>query len=82
MADSNESANIKKVENETSGSVAVNTSPQASHSSGKSENLEDLFKTLKQQIANSDWLEKNSSDKWVQDNPELAKEYMEAAKQS
>ena len=50
--------------------------------SGKGDNLEDLFFTLKEQITTSGWLGENTSDKWVNANPELAKEYMDAAKKS
>jgi hypothetical protein len=45
-------------------------------------NLDDLLSTLKNQISNSDWLEKNTADKWVQENPDLAKEYIDATKKS
>lgn len=49
---------------------------------GNSENLEDLLLTLHKQLSDSDWLKKNTAEKWVEENPELAKEYMEAAKKS
>ncbi|XP_060593474.1 1-aminocyclopropane-1-carboxylate synthase-like protein 1 [Ruditapes philippinarum] len=48
----------------------------------KAGNLDDLLSTLKNQISNSDWLEKNTADKWVQENPDLAKEYIDATKKS
>ncbi|WAR29502.1 hypothetical protein MAR_003070 [Mya arenaria] len=48
----------------------------------KGDNLEDLFSTLKQQISSSDWLKENTAEKWVKENPELAKDYMDAAKKS
>ncbi|KAH3746665.1 uncharacterized protein LOC127847919 [Dreissena polymorpha] len=49
---------------------------------GKPDSLEDLFSTLKNQISSSDWLKENTAEKWVQENPELAKEYMDAAKKT
>jgi len=39
------------------------------------ENLEDLVRTLHRQIQDSDWLKENTAEKWMADNPELAKEF-------
>lgn len=39
------------------------------------ESLEDLVRTLHQQIKNSDWLKENTAEKWMEDNPELAKAF-------
>ena len=38
------------------------------------ESLEDLLRCLNQQIKGSDWLQHNTADKWIQDNPEAAQE--------
>jgi len=64
------------------GACGESTSGASSKKFTGKDNLEDLFSTLRQQISTSDWLEKNTSDKWVKENPELAQEYMEAAKKS
>jgi hypothetical protein len=42
--------------------------------------LDDLVSKLRQTINKSDWLTKNTSTKWEQDNPELAKQWREALK--
>lgn len=39
------------------------------------ENLEDLVRTLHWQIQDSGWLKENTAEKWMADNPELAKEF-------
>ena len=39
------------------------------------ENLEDLVRALHRQIQGSDWLKENTAEKWMTDNPELAKEF-------
>ena len=39
------------------------------------ENLEDLVRTLHRHIQCSDWLKENTAEKWMTDNPELAKEF-------
>ncbi|XP_041377671.1 1-aminocyclopropane-1-carboxylate synthase-like protein 1 [Gigantopelta aegis] len=44
------------------------------------ESLEDLLSTLQSQIKSSDWLQKNTAEKWEAENPELAREYKEAMK--
>lgn len=41
------------------------------------ETLEDLVRTLHQQIQNSDWLKENTAEKWMEDNPEFAKAFLE-----
>ena len=46
----------------------------AEHAAGD-ENLEDLVRTLHRQIQDSDWLKENTAEKWMADNPELAKEF-------
>ena len=38
--------------------------------------LEDLVRTLNLQIQDSDWLKENTAEKWVADNPELAKAFL------
>lgn len=53
-----------------------------SNISGASNDLEGLVSSLKDQISNSDWLQKNTAEKWSEENPELAKEFMEAMKKS
>ncbi|KAL4217123.1 hypothetical protein ACF0H5_023577 [Mactra antiquata] len=73
-----ETSSEKKTDKATD--VSNNSCSNNSQASGN--NLEDLFLTLRQQISNSDWLEKNTAEQWVEKNPELAKEYMEAAKKS
>ena len=40
------------------------------------ESLEDLLRTLHQQIQNSDWLKENTAEKWMEENPELAKAFL------
>ncbi|XP_053385422.1 1-aminocyclopropane-1-carboxylate synthase-like protein 1 [Mercenaria mercenaria] len=88
MAEKTETEEGNEIQKQLSGSdkekqLSDNDGASSSHhTSGKSDNLEDLFATLKQQISSSDWLEKNTSEKWVKDNPELAKQYMEAANKS
>ena len=39
------------------------------------ENLEDLVRTLHRQMQSSDWLKENTAEKWMAENPELAKEF-------
>ncbi|UJR21857.1 hypothetical protein I4U23_024930 [Adineta vaga] len=47
----------------------------------KSENeLDDLVSQLRQTINQGDWLVQNTSTKWEQENPELAKQWREAMK--
>ena len=46
------------------------------------ESLEDMLRTLHKQIKKSDWLQDNTTEKWVTENPQLAKDYMEAMKKS
>lgn len=41
------------------------------------EKLEDLVRTLHRQIQSSDWLKENTAEKWMADNPELAKEFLQ-----
>lgn len=40
------------------------------------ETLEGLVRTLHQQIQDSDWLKENTAEKWMADNPELAKAFI------
>ena len=48
----------------------------ASHAEhAEDENLEDLVRTLHRQIQDSDWLKENTAEKWMAENPELAKEF-------
>jgi len=42
--------------------------------------LDDLVSQLRQTINKTDWLEHNTSAKWEQENPELAKQWREAIK--
>ncbi len=42
------------------------------------EKLENLVEQLQSQIKGSDWLKENSAEKWVEENPELAKEFSNA----
>jgi len=42
--------------------------------------LDDLVSQLRQTINKSDWLAHNTSAKWEQENPELAKQWREATK--
>jgi len=42
--------------------------------------LDDLVSQLRQTINKSDWLVHNTSVKWEQENPELAKQWREAIK--
>ena len=37
------------------------------------ENLDDLVRTLHRQMQSSDWLKENTAEKWMAENPELAK---------
>ena len=49
----------------------------ASHAeSMDGDTLEDLVRTLHRQIQNSDWLKENTAEKWMGDNPELAKAFL------
>lgn len=40
------------------------------------ESLEDLVRTLHQQIKSSDWLKENTAEKWMEDNPKLAEAFL------
>ena len=40
------------------------------------ETLEDLVRTLHQQMQDSDWLKENTAEKWMADNPELAQAFL------
>ena len=40
--------------------------------------LDNLVSQLRQTINKSDWLTRNTSAKWEQDNPELAKQWRQA----
>jgi hypothetical protein len=42
--------------------------------------LDDLVSQLRQTINKSDWLTHNTSAKWEEENPELAKQWREAVK--
>ncbi|CAF1177323.1 unnamed protein product [Rotaria sp. Silwood1] len=42
--------------------------------------LDDLVSQLRKKINQSDWLTHNTSAKWEQENPELAKQWREAIK--
>jgi enoyl-[acyl-carrier-protein] reductase (NADH) len=42
--------------------------------------LDDLVSQLRQTINKSDWLVHNTSAKWEQENPELAKQWRESIK--
>ena len=42
--------------------------------------LDDLVSQLRQTINQSDWLVHNTSAKWEEENPELAKQWREAVK--
>jgi NADP-dependent 3-hydroxy acid dehydrogenase YdfG len=42
--------------------------------------LDDLVSQLRQTINKTDWLVHNTSAKWEQENPELAKQWREAIK--
>ena len=44
--------------------------------------LEDLVRTLHEQMKESDWLKTNTADKWVQENPELAKAFLQPKSES
>ena len=40
--------------------------------------LEELVGRLKVQIKESDWLKENTAEKWVAENPDLAREFMDS----
>ncbi|KAK6174832.1 hypothetical protein SNE40_013402 [Patella caerulea] len=44
----------------------------------KPESVMDLMEKLHNDIQSSDWLTKNTAEKWQADNPELAAEYIKA----
>ncbi|KAK3779425.1 hypothetical protein RRG08_015826 [Elysia crispata] len=46
------------------------------------ESLEDLLTTLSNQIRSSDWLEKNTAEKFALENPEVAQAFKDAAEKS
>jgi len=46
---------------------------------GAGNNLEDLLSQLSSQINSSDWLEKNTPEKFAAENPEVAKAFQDAA---
>jgi hypothetical protein len=48
----------------------------------KENQLDDLVSQLRQTINESDWLVHNTSTKWEQENPELAKQWREAVKKN
>ena len=53
--------------------------PSTTAASTTQENeVDDLVSQLRQTINKSDWLANNTSAKWEQDNPELAKQWREA----
>ncbi|XP_048731861.1 uncharacterized protein LOC125648869 [Ostrea edulis] len=41
--------------------------------------IQNMMRDLHKGIKNSDWLKENTAEKWVSENPDLAKEYMQAA---
>ena len=56
-------------------SLAQNEAGASSAENAEDENLEDLVRTLHRQIQASDWLKENTAEKWMADNPDLAKEF-------
>ena len=44
------------------------------------DSLESLVTDLHRNLKSTDWLQHNTSDKWIAENPQLAKEYMDAAR--
>ena len=58
----------------------TDSNKNGSHSSGSHEvSLHDLIKSFQNEVKQSDWLKDNTSDKWERENPELAKQYRDAA---
>ncbi|KAK3593266.1 hypothetical protein CHS0354_012359 [Potamilus streckersoni] len=55
------------------------SSAEASCKNQESDSLEGLVMQVKHQISSSDWLEKNTAEKWAKENPELANDFMAAA---
>ena len=43
----------------------------------ESTSLEDLVRTLHLQLKDSDWLQNNTAEKWIEENPEFAKDFMQ-----
>jgi hypothetical protein len=41
--------------------------------------IQNMMRDLHKGIKHSDWLRENTAEKWVSENPDLAKEYMDAA---
>ena len=59
----------------TSEQLAQNEDGTSNVENAEDENLEDLVRILHQKIQSSDWLKENTAEKWMADNPELAKEF-------
>lgn len=57
-----------------------NTNNSNNASSTTENDLDDLVSQLRQTINKSDWLVHNTSAKWEEENPELAKQWREALK--
>lgn len=57
-----------------------NNIPSTTTTAATENQLDDLVSQLRQTINKSDWLAHNTSAKWEEENPELAKQWREAAK--
>ncbi|CAF0959479.1 unnamed protein product [Rotaria sordida] len=57
-----------------------NTDNSKTTSTTTENKLDDLVSQLRQTINKSDWLIHNTSAKWEQENPDLAKQWREAIK--
>jgi hypothetical protein len=54
--------------------------PAATTTTPAENQLDDLVSQLRQTINKTDWLAQNTSAKWEDENPELAKQWREATK--
>ncbi|RUS69113.1 hypothetical protein EGW08_023126 [Elysia chlorotica] len=63
-------------------SETSNKLTQENEGKPKGESLEDLLTTLSSQIRSSDWLEKNTPEKFASENPEVAQAFKDAADKS
>ena len=61
-------------------STADHSNPSTTAPVAGENDLDNLVSQLRQTINKSDWLSQNTSAKWEEQNPELAKQWREAIK--
>lgn len=70
---------LKDLEGPTKGAKGDKNPDKMMGAEGGSDSLESMLRTLNSNIKAGDWLTQNTAEKWVQENPQLAEEYMKAA---